>query len=94
MELWLFYFLGGISKPFLVYIVYIVYISIMKTTTLNDIEKITDGNVSPEHWYQWGNEPTGYVSVGAYVDDVWYGMGVVRKDEAIQSGLTFHNPHA
>lgn len=65
----------------------------MKTLKKIKIQKITDGNVSPEHWYQWGDEPAGYVSIGAYMDGVWHGMGWIKKDEAINAGLTFHNPH-
>lgn len=46
-----------------------------------------------KYWYEWGNEGTGYVSVGYYDDkDVWVSCGVMKKESAVAT-LQFHNPY-
>lgn len=47
----------------------------------------------PQFYYEWGNEPTGYVSVGLYIDDEFYSCGQVLKTEVIEAGLPYHSPH-
>jgi len=62
-------------------------------TTLAKIKEETDGEITPEYYYEWGSEPAGFVSTGLYLDNVWYDTGEIRKDEAIKAGLKFHCPY-
>lgn len=55
-------------------------------------EKITADNITPEHYYQWGDEPTGYVTCGLYLNDLWYNCGIISKKDAENNGLTYHCP--
>lgn len=47
------------------------------------------------HWYRWGDEPSGCVSVGRYSPDgTWIPMGIRPKEYAIEAlGATHHCPH-
>ena len=46
-----------------------------------------------KHYYEWGDEPTGCVSVGKYdKQGKWHDMGAMPKEEAIAKGFTFHCP--
>jgi len=46
------------------------------------------------HYYEWGNEPTGCVTVGRYVDGEWTPMGIRPHSYAtIRLKATHHNPH-
>lgn len=47
-----------------------------------------------EYYYEWGNEPRGFVTAGYYKDDVWHTHGHISKKDAVLLGLTFHNPNA
>lgn len=62
-------------------------------TTLEEITEKTGGNIAPEYYYEWGSEPQGYVSIGLYLDDEWYGCGCIKKSEAIDNGLKYHCPY-
>lgn len=47
-----------------------------------------------KYWYEWGDEGTGYVTVGYYNHkDVWVSCGIMNKDNATAT-LQFHNPHS
>lgn len=48
----------------------------------------------PEFYYEWGNEPFGYVTIGMYVDDIFINCGQIKKSEALENGLVWFNPHA
>jgi hypothetical protein len=47
-----------------------------------------------EFYYEWGNEPTGYVSTGCYVNDEFKSTGLMRLSEVKALGLKFNCPHA
>lgn len=65
----------------------------MKTTSIQEIEEKTGGNITPEFYYEWGDEPRGYVSTGCYMDDVFYNTGKISRKEATKMGLYFHCPY-
>ena len=46
-----------------------------------------------KHYYEWGNEKPGYVSVGRYIKGEWNDEGYMPKEDAIRKGYTFHCPH-
>lgn len=50
--------------------------------------------MKPQFYYEWGNEPAGYVSTGAYVDGVFKSTGWRIKAEITRTGLPYHNPHS
>lgn len=58
-----------------------------------DVKKEAEALPAPKYYYEWGNEPAGYVSTGLYKDDVWYDNGYMLKSEAIRSGFKSHNPY-
>ena len=50
---------------------------------------------SAEFYYQWGDEPTGYVTFGRYdKNDVLVILGVGPREWIDLLGLKFHNPHS
>ena len=59
------------------------------------MHKIVIGKMyQPEFYYEWGTEPAGFVTTGLYVDDVWKGTGLMKKEEAITKGLKYNCPHS
>lgn len=48
--------------------------------------------ITPQFYYEWGNEPAGYVSTGCYIDEVFLSCSQMLKTNAINIGLRFHNP--
>ena len=62
------------------------------TTTINQIEEKTGGNITPEYFYEWGDEQQGFVSCGLYMDNIWYPCGQIPKQDAINRGLKYHCP--
>lgn len=56
-----------------------------------DVRK--EAEAQQRHYYEWGNEPRGYVSTGHYENNSWIPGDQMTKEEAINNGFTFHNPH-
>lgn len=51
-------------------------------------------NLLPTFYYEWGTEPTGMVSTGVYINDVYHSTGLIEKSKALADNLEFHNPHS
>lgn len=47
---------------------------------------------APEHWYSWGNEPSGYVSTYAWQDNRMVHTGFWRRDDLPKS-VTMNCPY-
>lgn len=48
-----------------------------------------------KHYYNWGDEPVGYVSTGYYdKSDIWRSTGLCTKEKAIQLKLTYNCPYS
>jgi hypothetical protein len=62
------------------------------TTSIKEIEETTAGNITPEFYYRWGDEPAGYASTGLYLDDVWHNTGHIPINEAMEN-LKYHCPY-
>ena len=46
------------------------------------------------HYYQWGDERPGYVTIGYYHKKAgWVNLGHIPKDTATGMGLTYHCPY-
>lgn len=68
-----------------------------KAKLKHDVQLITDGdllNLIPMFYYEWGNEPTGMVSTGVYIGDVFHSTGLMEKIKALAANIEFHNPHS
>lgn len=57
---------------------------------LNNIGKASNA----AFYYEWGNEPAGYVTFARYENDVLKIVGVGPKDWAGYLNAPFHNPHS
>lgn len=52
-------------------------------------------NLKPQFWYEWGDEPAGHVSTGAYDEKNGYvSTGSMPRKEVDKLKLPFNNPHS
>lgn len=59
---------------------------------ITEIYNLTIPN--PEFYYEWGNEPAGYVSCGYYESgEVWRSLSPIPKNTALQLGLNYYCPY-
>ena len=49
-------------------------------------------NLKPEFYYEWGDEPHGFVSTGCYRDGQFYATGILTKVEATKRNLIYDCP--
>jgi hypothetical protein len=49
--------------------------------------------IKPQFWFEWGNEPRGFVSTGAYDKfNDYHFTGLMPID--VKNIISFHNPHS
>ena len=52
------------------------------------------GPINDLYYYEWGNEASGHVSLGAYQNDVARNLGTTLKTVVTKFNIQFNNPNA